>query len=113
MVCQSRVRLEYDLTANRLAILGTSRWRDPCLRNAIYARSTGDQYLVSDHRLVRQARQTRINIQVNNGVVDSTAYLLVPFDGVNRFMIGRYGGNYMSGRIGPTMFWKSAAAWAE
>ena len=51
-----------------------------------------------------------INIQVNDGAVDSTAYALGVFDNTAPFQIGAYNvSSVWSGRIGPTMFWKSAA----
>ena len=51
-----------------------------------------------------------INIRVNNGVVDSVGYALGVYDNAKPFEIGRYQALfYNSGRIGPTMFWKSAA----
>lgn len=50
------------------------------------------------------------NIQVNNGTVDSGGHATGVKDGVNPFRIGfNVGVNYWDGRIGPTMFWKSAA----
>lgn len=51
-----------------------------------------------------------INIQINNGAIDSVAYAAGIFDGSSAFQIGSRdpAADYMSGRIGPTMFWKSA-----
>ena len=50
-----------------------------------------------------------INIQINNGGVDSIPYALGVFDSTAPFQIGRYtAGAYMDGRIGQTPFWKSA-----
>ena len=51
-----------------------------------------------------------INIEVNNGGVDSLPHATGVFDGTYPFRIGRLGALafYMDGRIGPTMFWKSA-----
>ena len=53
-----------------------------------------------------------LNIQVNNGAVDSQAYALGVCDSAATFRIGCFaaaGSALMNGRIGPTMFWKSAA----
>jgi hypothetical protein len=54
-----------------------------------------------------------INIQVNNGAVDSMAHATGVFDGTVSFCIGTWQLTYASrvwnGRIGPTMFWKSNA----
>jgi len=53
-----------------------------------------------------------INIQVNNGLVDSVAWANGVHDGTSKFAIGAYDAPsfYFDGRIGPTMFWKSAAS---
>jgi hypothetical protein len=54
-----------------------------------------------------------INIQVNNGTVDSESYADGCGDDTGPFRIGGPSftstAYYMAGRIGPTMFWKSAA----
>lgn len=52
-----------------------------------------------------------INIQVNNGAVDSKAHAVGVLDSTSPFVIGRDAAavTLMDGRIGPTMFWKSAA----
>jgi len=56
-----------------------------------------------------------INIQVNNGAVDSMAHATGVWDDTNRFCIGAwqitagYTSRRWDGRIGPTMFWKSNA----
>jgi hypothetical protein len=53
-----------------------------------------------------------INIQVNNGGIDSADTSGAPSDGVAQFRIGNLHssttGFPVDGRIGPTMFWKSA-----
>jgi len=48
-----------------------------------------------------------INIQVNNGVVDSLAHATGVLDNTGVFSLGAAAGLLMDGRIGPTMFWKS------
>lgn len=57
------------------------------------------------------AGNNTVNIQINNGTVDSTAHSAGVYDGTDPFMVGNYGGatSYMNGRIGPVMFWKSSA----
>jgi len=50
-----------------------------------------------------------INIQVNNGGIDSTPHATGVFDNVYSFRIGMGRATWTDGRIGPTMFWKSAA----
>lgn len=50
-----------------------------------------------------------INIQINNGAVDSLPHATGVFDGNTPFRLAQTAGAlYMDGRIGPTMFWKSA-----
>jgi Concanavalin A-like lectin/glucanases superfamily len=52
----------------------------------------------------------RIYVQIDNGTVNSNATTGVPGDGTDPFQIGwdsQVG--YWNGRVGPTMFWKSAA----
>ena len=52
-----------------------------------------------------------INIQVDNGTVNTRAHATGVHDGTAPFHIGVRAGlwGYYDGRIGPTMFWKSAA----
>ena len=52
-----------------------------------------------------------LSIQVNNGGVDAVVTTGPPTDEASVFEVGAYGGFQapMNGRIGPTMFWKSAA----
>jgi hypothetical protein len=52
-----------------------------------------------------------INIQINDGATDSAVWIASLFDGAFPFELGRHGSGAgeMNGRIGPTMFWKSAA----
>lgn len=53
-----------------------------------------------------------INIQIDNGAVDSIAHTTGVFDSTAKFRIGFRDDAvvwYWDGRIGPTMFWKSAA----
>lgn len=51
-----------------------------------------------------------INIQINDGAIDSQAYATGVFNGSDPFRIGMTAGPaYMNGRIGPTAFWKSNA----
>ena len=50
-----------------------------------------------------------VNIQVNNGGVDSAAHATGVFDGAFPFRIGSFASSYGDTIIGPTMFWKSAA----
>lgn len=50
-----------------------------------------------------------LNIQINNGGVDSVAHATGVFNSTSPFRVGQVvNANYMNGRIGPTMFWKSA-----
>lgn len=52
-----------------------------------------------------------VSIQINGGTVDSAATTGVPADTAQAFSIGaaNNGLSMLNGRIGPTMFWKSAA----
>ncbi len=58
-----------------------------------------------------------VNIQVNNGTADSTAWSSGTFDGADGFAIGRggdyIGGNFGDGLIDNTMFWKRTLTTAE
>ena len=47
-----------------------------------------------------------INVQINNGAVDSVAYTLGGRDVATELRIGRYGTGYMNGRIDEVGFWK-------
>lgn len=68
--------------------------------------STGTWYLVVAYH---DSVNNTINIQVNNGAVDSVAWASGILDDTSAFRIG-YGsafGGHMDGRIGPTAVWKS------
>lgn len=67
--------------------------------------STGVWYLVIAWH---DAVANTVSIVVNNEAVLSSASTGVPNDGAAPFRIGSHTYAYFDGRIGPTMFWKSA-----
>ncbi len=70
-------------------------------------------YIVAWHDSVANT----INIQVNNGTVDSTAHTTGVRDGTNAFSVGNYAsgsaGIYWDGRIDSVGFWKRVLTAAE
>ena len=73
--------------------------------------STGAwMFLVAWH----DASANTINIQINNGTVDSVAHTTGVFDGTSAFEVGRNnGGSYHDGRIDAVGFWKRTLTAAE
>ena len=52
-----------------------------------------------------------LNVQINNGTVDSAAHTTGLFDGATQFNIGAKNGSvFLGGRCGPSGFWKPGAA---
>jgi len=49
-----------------------------------------------------------VNFQINNGAIESAGLVGGLHDGTDSFTIGAGSAAYFDGRIGPTMFWKSA-----
>jgi hypothetical protein len=108
---------EYDLSvsivSNRFYLAvhdGTTTLVGNAVANSFGAPSTSTWYLVvAWHDSVNNT----VNIQINNGDVDSVDTTGTPGDTSAAFCIGARGGapttDHMAGRIGPTMFWKSAA----
>ena len=80
--------------------------------------STGSALAIDTWYLIivwHDATANTLNIQVNNGAVDSVAHTLGVFDSTAAFQIGRneQAGLYWNGRIGPTGFWKAVLTSAE
>ena len=109
---------EYRLI--RYPILGVDRFRfyvsrDGGTTNQVPADSLGIPAINTWYLIVawHDSVADTINIQINNGAVDSLAFNTGVADKAAPFTIGSRSeptaSAYWDGRIGPTMFWKSAA----
>jgi hypothetical protein len=83
-----------SITANSLGVPSLSTW----------------YFIMAWHNSVANT----INIQINNGIVDSASYASGSFDGTSQFRIGRgLTSNYLDGRIDEVGFWKRVLTAAE
>jgi hypothetical protein len=104
--------LEYNAFQDRLSVWVSSGVATKRVSStALGSPSTGVWYCIL---FWHDSVADTLNIQVNNGVVDSVAWANGIQDGIGKFSLGLavncYGAGYgMNGRIGPTMFWKSTA----
>jgi hypothetical protein len=92
-------RLEFRVSSNGAA-------ESTVAANALGGPLTNTWYwLVAWHDSVADT----INVQVNDGIVDSAAFAAGVADKTYKFQLGAtVATNFMDGRLGPTMFWKSA-----
>ena len=104
---QREYRVQYNQVANRIRFLvssgGTAATVVTLPANTLGAPAINTWYLlIAWHDAVANT----INIEVNNGGVDSLAHAAGVWDGTGAFAIGAYAdpAEHMDGRIGPTMF---------
>lgn len=102
--------LSYSFSLGKFSFIVTADGSTPveALATTFGAASPGNWYLaIGWHDSVANT----INIQVNDGVVDSTAHAGGVRDGTQalRFGFDNWLGGFANGRIGPVAFWKSAA----
>jgi hypothetical protein len=102
-------QLRYDNTANRFQFLVTSDG-ELATSTTIDADTFGAPALTTWYLVIahHDATTGHIGIQVNNGAIDTVLHADGVFDGTAAFQLGRSAANVWDGRIGPTMFWKSA-----
>jgi len=97
--------LGYFLAGDRFFLQLTDGTVGTAIANTLGAPALGAWYLVIGwHDSVANT----VNIQVNNGGADVVGTVGAPADTAAIFQIGRTLANQWDGRIGPTMFWKSA-----
>ncbi len=102
--------LGYDATADQFRL-----WVSPngTTSNNLYATTFGSPSLSTWYLVVawHDSVANTLNIQAQNGTVDSVAHTTGVIDGPNAFQVGIYSSSLSpwNGRIGPSMFWKSAA----
>ena len=97
--------LGYFLAGDRFFLQLTDGTVGTAIANTLGAPALGAWYLVIGwHDSVANT----VNIQVNNGGADVVGTVGAPADTGAIFQIGRTLANQWDGRIGPTMFWKSA-----
>ncbi|MEK7164079.1 MAG: LamG domain-containing protein, partial [Patescibacteria group bacterium] len=98
--------INFDAT-NKLRFFVSSNGTDYTILNSTTSISTGTWvFVVAWH----DATANTINIQVNNGTVDSSAYSSGVYDGTAAFQIGGYdgasGADFWNGKIDEVAFWK-------
>jgi len=96
--------------------VASDRFRFRVVGNEITANSFGAPNLATWYLVIGwyDSVADTANVQVNNGVVDTLPAVAAPADTAARFAIGCVNpiaapSQYWDGRIGPTIFWKSAA----
>jgi hypothetical protein len=107
--------LLYDTSANRLLAVGgrpATATVDVATANGFGALSSGTWYFVV--MWYDSVAQT-INIQVNNGTVDSVAKTIGPPDTTQAFILGGFGNSqfFLNGLIDSVSFWKRVLTSAE
>lgn len=108
-VANREYRLVFSFTANRIRfdVSNDGAATVSAIANTFGAPAINTWYLLIGWH---DSAANTINITVNNGGTDSQPHATGVFDSTSAFGIGwSDGGVHMDGRIGPTMFWKSAA----